>query len=143
MSSFKTNLSDNSEGLSKVEDIINDVKLTVDEIFHNLNINKVYTPLSEVGICKNKIHLCLDQLAEFTEPIFDLRDIMERYYLKAYPNDFHFGKMMWLKHYDELHLPFDIQKKKCFKLLDRIEIYINKTNKTTKKGEMNLLKCLV
>ena len=143
MSSFKTNLKDNTEGLSKVEDIINDVKLIVDEIFNNSNKNKVHITLSEISICKNKLHLCLDQLAEFTEPIFDLRDIMERHYYKAYTNDENLGKMMWLNHYTELHIPFDIQKKKCFKLLDRIEIYITKINKTTKKGEMNLLKCLV
>jgi len=67
-----------------------------------------------------KIHAIIDYLGEITQPIFDLRDVIQDKHFKDTTNTKE-AKHQWLKEYQGLHAPFDTQKKRIFGLLSDIE----------------------
>ena len=138
MSSFITNLSDNSEGLLKVTNRIANARLTIDGFWKNKD-RKILAPPSEIEKCRSELLDCLDKLADFTMPIFDLMDSMELYYYTAYDNK-NLASTIWLEHYKSLHKPFDVQKEFTFFLLGQLEKYENGYNRN---GELKLLKTVL
>lgn len=138
MSSFTTNLNDNSEGLLRVTNTIGDIRLTIDGFYKNLD-RKILAPPKDIEKCRSQLQDCLDNLADFTMPIFDLRDKMELHYYTVYPNK-NLASTLWLEHYKSLHKPFDIQKNFTFFLLEKLSKYEKNYNKN---GELKLLKTVL
>lgn len=138
MSSFITNLPDNSEGLSHISDQINNMRLTIDDYFKNLN-RKIYTSPKEIENCRNKLQDYLYTLADYTMPIFDLSDKMELHYYTVY-KDKNLASIMWLEHYRSLHKPYDVQKNFCYFLIGKLDKYLEEYNRRKKNGEIKLLK---
>lgn len=138
MSSYITNLNDNSKELLKVANRIANVRLTIDGFWKNLDM-KIFASKSEIENCRCELQDCLEKLADFTIPIFDLRDKMELYYYTAYDNK-NLASTIWLEHYKSLHKPFDVQKNFTFFLLEKLEQY---EKGYSRNGELKLLKTVL
>ncbi|MFW6247389.1 MAG: hypothetical protein ACOC22_04450 [bacterium] len=63
----------------------------------------------------------LDFVGRLSLPAFKTLQILEDEYIKAYPNAPALAKELWLKHYGNIHRPYNIIKNRCFRLLNEID----------------------
>lgn len=70
-------------------------------------------------------------VADLSNPAFEIKDLIENEYYKIYKATPELAKKLWLKHYHELHQPYNILKNKYYTLFDTLEeqyIDFNKKN---------------
>lgn len=112
---------DHSNELSKAEELIeklkNRLKITgtqrsIDDEMHTKMFDEVVFVLMYVG--------------DLSESIFNLGDTLEEQYLKTYIKTPELAKTLWLKHYDELHHPYNLLKNRCYKLLEELDAQYHK-----------------
>lgn len=73
----------------------------------------------------------LDYVGRLSMPAFNSFNLLEDEYIKTYPNAPALAKELWLKHYGNIHKPYNLIKNRCFRLLDEIDDeYIKHHRKT-------------
>lgn len=112
---------DHYSELSKAEDAIKKLKnkyidFLINESFNGLEHTILYEEIMKV----------LDYVGRLSMFAFTLEDEIEKMYVMYYKHAPNLAKKLWLDHYNEIHQPYNVQKNRCFKLLDDIdELYQN------------------
>jgi hypothetical protein len=69
-------------------------------------------------------------VADLSNPAFGVKDLIENEYHKVYKSTPELAKKLWLKHYHEIHQPYNILKNKYYNLFDVLEeLYVKLNNK--------------
>lgn len=114
--SIELDLPDHTLKLSEAEEKI--------EILRN-RLSKLQT---DSDIC-NKTHeslyddtvLMLDYLGRLSRPAFDVEDTIEAAYFKEYVGEPVKVKRLWYEHYELIHHPYTILKKRCYSILEDLD----------------------
>lgn len=107
----------NDSKLKEIAEIINNLKRDYERVM-NLKYSDEYDRIERI---ENAIYNCLLGLADLSIPIFNLMDEIEETYFNKYNNNPDLARKEWLKLYRGLHLEYDRQKERCFRLLNTIE----------------------
>lgn len=72
----------------------------------------------------------LEYVGELSLPAFNVQDELESRYYRMYKHAPEIAKYEYLKHYHDIHRPFNLLKNRCFTLLEEMdEIYFNVNHK--------------
>ena len=93
-------------------------------------LKKVQTKVTNVTVAlseeRRKYFLSLTTdilylIGEHSQPIFDLREVIEKEYTTKYLKSPALGKKLYLEYYEGLHKPYDRLKNRAFKLIKLID----------------------
>jgi hypothetical protein len=112
---------DHSNELSKAEEAIEKIKNRLKIIA----IQRSIDDKSHDKMFEDVIRVLL-YIGDLSKSIFDIGDQLEERYIKAYIKTPELAKTLWLKHYDELHHPYNLLKNRCYKLLEELDAQYHK-----------------
>lgn len=113
------NLPCHDDELLKAEDIINKIKLRLNEIFKkNKSISN-----NEFILFFNEINTVLNYVGKLSMPLFAIEDKMSETYKLNYIHSPELGKKLWLEDYGNIHRPYNLLKNRCFKMLEDLDEY--------------------
>jgi len=69
-----------------------------------------------------EIIIVLDYVGRLSIPLFEIEDELQAMYSEQYLHAPALGKMLWMKHNDSIHHPYNLLKNRCFKLLDELDL---------------------
>lgn len=118
---IKIEAPDHSEELLKASDAIQKLKKTIKTIEIETSINDgIHTKLYD------DIVYVLMYVGDLSESVFDLQDQLETQYLRTYIHTPELAKTLWLEHLDKLHYNYNLQKNRCYKLLEELDALYHK-----------------
>jgi hypothetical protein len=118
-------LPNHSNELSKAEEIIEKLKLKVEQ--HAAN-NTIDDKLHD--FLYNELVRVLDYVGRLSMPAFAIEDELEQMYIIKFKNAPELAKKLWLDHYEDIHHPYTLLKNRCFRLLELLdESYYEKFKK--------------
>ena len=132
-------LKNHDSELNSITRELEEIRLTINDYWFKLKKNNGI----KLDVCKTRESILdiLYILADFTIPIFEIRNDIEDYFTLKYKNDPDLGRVMFNKFYGGLHEKYDQHKNTCYFLLNSLEKYELGLNRVCKyKGEAKLLK---
>lgn len=110
------NLPNHSNELSKAEDIIEKLKIKIENIITNEDINdNIHTDTYE------EVIRVLDYVGRLSMSAFAIEEQLERIYTLQYSKSPELAKKLWLDHYEKIHYPYSILKNRCFRMLEDLD----------------------
>jgi hypothetical protein len=107
---------DHGEELQKASLVVEETRFVIDKGKINKNNREYYY---------RRVVKTLEYIGKLSDSIFNIEDELEVMYIFKYKNFPELGRKIFSDHYSSLHKPYNVLKKKCWKMLDEIEGLIN------------------
>jgi len=110
------NIPNHINELKTVNKIIVNLKLKLTLLVKHDNLNG-----KEHKILYEEIVRVLDYIGKLSMPAFGYETSLEEMYYLKYRSTPKLAKYLWVKHYAEIHSPYNKYKNRCFKLLKELD----------------------
>ena len=119
------NLPNHTDNLKEAELMLNAIrKDIIDVCLEDKLSDEIHEKLFD------KIVIVLDWVGRMSIPAFKIRDELEETYLITYRKTPKLGRLLFDKHYHNIHRPYSSLKNRCFNTIDELDIlYKEKFNK--------------
>lgn len=123
--SIDLELPDHTKEINNVNEYINKLKKEIIYLNSTRELNK-----ENYERLYNNITQCLYYVADLSDPAFKVRDKLEDEYFKIYKHSPELSRILFLKHYKNIHDEYNKLKNKLFKLYDMLIDFYIRINKT-------------